>query len=250
MIRDVTERVEQEEHPPRARGAAAALAAARVDRAPRRRDRARLQQPPARDPRLRRARPSSASSAARTRDRAGAHQGHARGRGARDAADRVSCSRSGGARCCNREVIDLREVVGRHGEVAAAAGRRRRSSSSPSLPDGAGARRSRPHPARAGDHQPRRQRPRRDARRRPAGDRGVASSDDGAEAVLAVTDNGSGMDAETARARLRAVLQHQGRRRGTGFGLATVHGIVNQSGGRIASRAGPARARRSRSSSR
>jgi two-component system cell cycle sensor histidine kinase/response regulator CckA len=51
--------------------------------------------------------------------------------------------------------------------------------------------------------------------------------------VLTVSDTGVGMDAEVLRAHLRAVLHHQGEGQGTGLGLATVYGIVQQSGGGV-----------------
>ena len=46
-------------------------------------------------------------------------------------------------------------------------------------------------------------------------------------------DTGIGMDAETQAPHLRAVLHDQGPGKGTGLGLATVYGIVKQSGGYI-----------------
>ena len=61
---------------------------------------------------------------------------------------------------------------------------------------------------------------------------------------LRVSDTGTGMPAEVVAARIRAVLHHQGRRRGTGLGLATVYGILTQAGGRTSgSTPNPATAR-------
>jgi hypothetical protein len=51
--------------------------------------------------------------------------------------------------------------------------------------------------------------------------------------AITISDTGSGMSAETARARVRAVLHDQGSRRGTGLGLSTVYGFVKQSKGAI-----------------
>jgi two-component system cell cycle sensor histidine kinase/response regulator CckA len=53
------------------------------------------------------------------------------------------------------------------------------------------------------------------------------------EVVLSVSDNGCGMDPQTATRVFEPFFSTKGAA-GTGFGLSTVHGIISQSGGRIA----------------
>ena len=67
----------------------------------------------------------------------------------------------------------------------------------------------------------------------------IATSREGDEAVLTVSDTGMGMDAETQRRMFEPFFTTKGPELGTGLGLSTVWGLVQSQGGRIVVRSTP-----------
>ena len=233
ICRDITERQA-------ARGAAAPGAAARGDRPARRRRRARLQQPADRDQRLHRA-ACSRTERPTPRSPSSTQIAAAADRAAILTRQLLAFSRR---QVLQPRVFELNDVVAgitpmlstpdRRGSRARRDARRRRWTVCSPI---------RTSSSRCS--QPRGQRARRDARRRaaddPDGQRGARRR---VRRPARRVERRPARDAVGQRhrhrhgrrdavARLRAVLHDEAGRHGTGLGLATVYGIVKQSGGSI-----------------